>query len=86
MANHKSSVKRAKQTIKKAMVNKRRRSPVRTAMKALRIAITEKNKKVAEELFPKVQGLLASCGQSSAMEKKQTARTTSRIAAQINKI
>ena len=86
MANHKSSKKRAKQTIKKAMINRRRRSPVRTAMKALRQAITDKNKKVAEELFPKVQALLAKVGKTSAMERKQTSRTTSRLISQINKI
>lgn len=86
MANHKSSVKRAKQTIKKTLVNKRRRSIVRTAMKALREAIAEKNKELALKLYPNVQGLLASCGKTSAMEKRQTERTTSRLSSQINKL
>jgi len=86
VANHKSSAKRAKQTIKRSMVNRRRRSPVRKAMKALRIAIADKNKKTAEELFPKVQGLLAKVGKTSAMERKQTSRTTSRLVSQINKL
>ena len=86
MANHKSSAKRAKQTIKKAMINRRRRSPVRSALKSLRQAIADKNKKSAEELFPKVQGLLSKVGRTSAMEKKQTARTTSRLISQINRL
>ena len=86
MANHKSSVKRARQTIKKTLVNKRIRSEVRSALKSIRTAIAEKNKDVAQKLLPKVQGLLANAGQSSAIEKKKASRTTSRISSQINSL
>lgn len=86
MANHKSSVKRAKQTIKKALINKRRRGNVRTTIKALRAAIAEKNKETAEKLYPVAQSLLAAIGQTSAMEKKKASRTTSRLKSQVNQL
>lgn len=86
MANHKSSAKRAKQDLVKKANNKAKSSKVRSAVKVLRKAITEKNKDEAKKMLVEVQSMLAKLAKSSAMKKNTASRKTSRLAAQISKI
>ena len=86
VANHKSSVKRAKQTIKKTLVNRVKSSKTKTAVQQLRKAITANKKEEAKALLVKAQSLLGKLGKSKAMTKKTASRKTSRLAAQVAKL
>ena len=83
MANHKSSVKRAKQEKTRRMTNKMKTAKARTAVKSLREAIAKGDKSTAATLLTKAQSLLAKVAKSPAMKKKTAARKTSRLAKQV---
>lgn len=86
MANHKSSEKRARQTIKKTLVNRSKSSKTKTAIAQVRKAITANNKTEAKALLVKAQALLGKLGKSKAMSKKTASRKTSRLAAAVAKM
>ena len=79
MANHKSSVKRAKQETKRRMTNKIKTAASRTAVKALREAVAKGDAPVAKTLLVKVQSLIAKLAKSPAMKKQTASRKTSRL-------
>ncbi len=79
MANHKSSEKRAKQEKKRRMTNKVKTAKSRTAVKALRDAVSKGDVKEARNLLVKAQSLLAKLAKSPAMKKQTAARKTSRL-------
>lgn len=86
MANHKSAEKRARQAKRKQEVNKRNKSIVRTAIKALRQDIAANNVESSQKKFVEVQSLLRKLAKSSAMRKLTASRLTSRLAVQVNKL
>lgn len=86
MANHKSSAKRARQTTKKNANNTEKRSRTRNTIKAMRAAISEGNKEVAQKLLPTVQKYLARLAKIGVIKKNAVARKTSRMACQIGKL
>ncbi len=71
MANHKSSVKRAKQEKTRRMTNKTKTAKSRTIAKG--------DKAGATTLLQKVQSLLAKLAKSPAMKKQTASRKTSRL-------
>ena len=79
MANHKSSVKRAKQEKTRRMTNKIKTAKARTAVKVLREAVVKGDKTVAQKLLSKTQSLLAKLAKSPAMKKQTASRKTSRL-------
>ena len=79
MANHKSSVKRAKQEKTKRMTNKVKTAKSRTAVKALKEAVAKGDKAQAIVLLTKAQSLLAKLAKSPAMKKETASRKTSRL-------
>ncbi len=79
MANHKSSVKRAKQEKVRRMTNKTKTAKSRTAVKALREAVSKGDVSTAKMLLVKAQSLLAKLAKSPAMRKQTAARKTSRL-------
>ena len=83
MANHKSSKKRAKQTITKTLRNKVRTSQSRTVLKAIRNAIETGNKEEATTLLPKIQGILGTMVTKGLIKKNNASRRTSRLAQQV---
>lgn len=80
MANHKSSVKRAKQEKARRMTNKVKTAKSRTAVKALREAVAKGDATTAKTLLVKAQSLLGKLAKSPAMRKQTAARKTSRLA------
>ncbi|MGZ3787592.1 MAG: 30S ribosomal protein S20 [Bacteriovorax sp.] len=86
MANHKSSEKRAKQDIKKNLVNKTNESKSKTAVKKVRDAITAGDKKGAAELLATAQAELRKLAKNGVIKLNTAARKTSRLASQINSI
>jgi small subunit ribosomal protein S20 len=88
VANHKSSVKRSKQEKTRRMTNKMKTAKSRTAVKALRDAVTKGDVETAKALLVKAQSLIAKLAKSPAMKKQTAARKTSRLTklvASINK-
>lgn len=79
MANHKSSAKRAKQEKVRRMTNKMKTAKSRTAVKALRDAVTKGDLANAKALLSQAQSLLAKLAKSPAMKKQTAARKTSRL-------
>lgn len=86
MANHKSSEKRAKQTIKKREINKVKKSATRTEIKKLRDLVAKKDSTAAGAQLLVVQSKLSKLGKSSAVHKNYTARMTSRLSSLVNGI
>ena len=83
MANHNSSVKRAKQEKTRRMTNKTKTAKSRTTVKALKAAIASGDKVTAKTLLQKAQSLLAKLAKSPAMKKQTASRKTSRLTKQV---
>ena len=86
MATHKSSEKRAKQDIKKTLVNKMNESKSKSTVKKVRDAITATDKKSALELLKAAQADLRKLAKTGVIKKQTAARRTSRLANQINNL
>ena len=86
MANHKSAKKRARQTVKRTLNNKVKNSMTKSGLKAIRDAISGKDKSKALELLPKVQTLLSKLARTGFIKPNKAARTTSRLSTQVNSL
>ena len=86
MANHKSSEKRARQDIKKNLVNKVNESKTKTAVKKVRDALVAGDKKVAVEALKNAQAELRKLAKTGVIKLNTAARKTSRLASQINNL
>lgn len=86
MANHKSSEKRAKQDIKKNLVNKMNESKSKSAVKKVRDAIAAGDKKGATTLLKTAQAELRKLAKTGVIKLNTSARKTSRLASQINSL
>lgn len=84
MANHKSSEKRARQDIKKTLVNKINESKSKTAVKKVKDAITAGDKSVAVVALQNAQSELRKLAKNGVIKANTAARRTSRLAAQLN--
>ncbi|MBT4922769.1 MAG: 30S ribosomal protein S20 [Rickettsiales bacterium] len=85
MPNHKSAIKRVKQTVSKTEVNRNRRSKIRTAVKALSKLIIEKNKEKVYSEFRVVESAIRK-GVSKGVTKREVAsRQISRLSALIKR-
>jgi len=86
VANHKSSEKRARQDIKKNLVNKVNESKTKTAVKKVRDALVAGDKKVAVEALKNAQAELRKLAKTGVIKLNTAARKTSRLASQINNL
>ncbi len=83
MAQHKSSIKRIRQTARRTMVNDARTSRIRTFIKNVEAAIIKGDKKAAQNALRTAQPEIAR-GVSQGIFKKETAsRKISRLSARI---
>lgn len=83
MANHKSSVKRIRQTEKRKLHNRYYAKSARTAVRKLR-ATTEKE--VAAGLYPKVSAMLDKLAKRNIIHKNKASNLKSKLAHYINKL
>ena len=83
MANHKSSVKRIRQTKTRTLHNKYYAKTMRNAVRKLR-AMTDKNEAVA--LYPKVQKMLDKLAKTHIIHKNKAANLKSSLCKHINKL
>ena len=83
MANHVSSLKRARQTVKKTAVNRANRSRIRTSLRALREALTKGDAKVAAEQYRATISALDKSVQKGVFHKNTVSRYKSRLNARL---
>ena len=83
MANHKSSVKRIRQTQKRTLHNKNYAKTMRNAVRKLR-AMT--NKDEAVKLYPSVQKMLDKLAKTHIIHKNKAANLKSSLMRHINKL
>ena len=86
MANHKSSVKRARQEKKRSARNRASVSATRTAIKKIHSATAENKKDEAAKHLTTVQSLLGRLAKRGIIKKNTAARKTARLAARIAKL
>jgi len=83
MANHVSSLKRARQTVTRTAVNRASRSRVRTSLRALREALAKGDVKAANEQFKSTVSTLDKSVQKGVFHKNTVSRYKSRLNARL---
>lgn len=86
MANHKSAEKRARQTVRRNVVNTHRMSKVKTTEKKLRAAIALKDVQKSDLLLREFSSQIRKAVKNGIIHLSQAARKTSRLATQIAQI
>lgn len=84
MANHKSAIKRHKQSIKRAMRNRSRRTRVKNVIKDVRACIAGEDKALAEKTLREATSVLGKASSKGAIHWKTAARKISRLARAVN--
>jgi len=85
MANHKSAKKRARQTEKRRLRNRSNLSAMKTAIKKVTEAVTQKDFSNIDVLFTSAQSLVAKTKKKGTIHKNTMARRISRLALFVNK-
>ncbi len=86
MANHKSAIKRHKQSLVRAERNRAARSRVKNVVKQVRAAVQSNDKEAATQALVMANSVLDKAATKGAMHWKKAARKISRLAAAVNKI
>ena len=86
MANHKSALKRAKQSETQRIRNKGHKTRVKKAVKEVRTALTENTPVQAKETLVKAVSLIQKSASKGVIHKNQAARKVSRLTLQVNKL
>jgi len=84
MANIKSAKKRARQTVKRTLVNHTRLSRIRTSVKKVETAIAAGDKAAARAAFEAAQPELHRGVTKGVLHRNTAARKLSRLSARIN--
>jgi small subunit ribosomal protein S20 len=83
MANHVSSLKRARQTVTRSAVNRANRSQMRTSLRDLREALTQGDVKVAQEQYRATASTLDKSVQKGILHDNTASRYKSRLNARL---
>jgi len=83
MANHVSSLKRARQTVTKSAVNRANRTKLRSTLRFLREAIAAGDKKTIAATFSETVSLLDKSVQKGVLHKNTASRYKSRLNARV---
>jgi len=83
LANHKSAAKRAKQNEKRRLRNRSARSAMKTAVKKVLSAKTEKAENTGE-LLCSAQSIISKAAKKGIIHKNTAARKISRLAKDVN--
>jgi small subunit ribosomal protein S20 len=83
MANHVSSLKRARQTETKSLVNRANRTKLRSTLRLLREAIVAGEKKTIAKTFSETVSLLDKSVQKGVLHKNTASRYKSRLNARV---
>lgn len=83
LANHKSAIKRARQSLRRNAINSRSLAEIRTCEKKLRAAMAKKDKKTSEELLVNYMSTMGKVAQKGRIRSQTAGRKIGRIAKQI---
>ncbi len=86
MANHVSSLKRARQTVTRTAVNRANRSKLRTSLRAMREALTAGNAEGAAAQYRLTVSLLDKSVQKGVLHKNTASRYKGRLNARVKLI
>ncbi len=86
MANHKSALKRHRQSLKRRARNVAVKSSLKTTIKKVREAITQKEAAKAQELLVQTTKALDKAASKGVIHKNNAARRISRLAHSVNAI
>ena len=86
MANHKSALKRARQSEVTRLINTGYKTRVKNVVKEVRSAIAEGSGDQAKETLKKAVSVLQKTASKGAIHKKKASRKISRLALQINQL
>lgn len=84
MANHKSAVKRHKQSLKRAARNRAVKTRIRNVVKSVRAAIRDKDQVKAAELLVAATSTLDKAAGKGVVHWKKAARKISRLSKAVN--
>lgn len=83
MAHHKSAIRQWRRSLRRTAINKRNRSILRTHMKKLREAITNKDEETAQNLLPLTFSIIDKSVKKGTIHKSTGARYKSRLNRQV---
>jgi small subunit ribosomal protein S20 len=86
MPNHKSAIKRVRQTIKRNTINRANRSRLRTQIKKLRKAIGANEATQSNELLNPTVSLIDKMVNKGILHKNAAARHKSRLTGHVNSV
>lgn len=86
MANHKSAIKRHKQSLKHAARNRSYRTRVKNVIKDTRAAIQGNDKELAEKELSRAASVIGKATTKGAIHWKTAARKVSRLAKAVNSL
>ena len=86
MANHVSSLKRARQTIVKTAVNRANKSKLRGVLRSLREAIAKGDTKIVAEQYRATVSILDKSVQKGVLHKNTASRYKSRLNARVKAV
>ena len=86
MANTKSAIKRIRRISRQTLVNKKRKSRFKNAIKKMNLLLESKKKKEALAFLPKFNSELMRIAKTGIIKKKNASRNISRITRKINAI
>jgi small subunit ribosomal protein S20 len=86
LANHKSALKRARQSESKKIRNMGYKTRTKNVIKEVRAAISDNSKEQAEEGIKRAASIIQKTASKGAIPKKRAARKISRLARQVNQI
>jgi len=84
MANTKSATKRIRRISRQTVVNKKRRSRFKSAVKKMNILLDNKKKKEALAFLPKLNSELMKVAKTGIIKKRNASRNISKITRKIN--
>lgn len=84
MANHKSAIKRHKQSVKRAGRNRTMKTRIHNVVKSVRTAIKENDQQKAAELLTTASSTLDKAATKGVLHWKNAARKISRLAKALN--
>ena len=86
MANHKSALKRAKQSEIKRVENKSYKTRVKKAVKEVRAAVASNSEPEARESLKKAVSIIQKTSSKGVINKNQASRKVSRLEHQVNQL
>jgi len=86
LANHKSALKRARQSEVRRVINKGYKTKVKKAVKEVRADIENNSGEKARESFVKAVSIIQKTASKGIIHRNQASRKISRLARQVNQI